>query len=317
MDSILSNAISSIQLGVEDYENPDPRRSLSALRNMSAGILLLFKEKLRRLSPANSGEVLLKQRISPKYDPQGVEFVGNGPKTVDFPQIQERLTSLQVNVDWRRVAKIIRLRNEIEHYRTDAPSERLREMVADSFVIISQFLETHLNHSPIELLGAKTWNVLLSTNELYAQQEQLCAEVMARVTWDSPTLERVKDYFRCTHCESSLLRPMDETLHPPVELTFHCARCGKTSEFDDVIEEACDEALAGDNYISIKDGGDAVNEQCDACDRHAFIFDEQRCIACWEKHTQATCGRCGDAIPPHSYGGICDRCDYHDSLESH
>jgi hypothetical protein len=47
MDTILENAVQSIQIGVEDYESDDPRRMLSAIRNVTAGILLLFKEKIK------------------------------------------------------------------------------------------------------------------------------------------------------------------------------------------------------------------------------------------------------------------------------
>lgn len=43
--SILQNAIDSIQVGIEDFEDGDERRNVSAVRNISAGTLLLYKEK--------------------------------------------------------------------------------------------------------------------------------------------------------------------------------------------------------------------------------------------------------------------------------
>ena len=61
--SILNNAVESIQVGVEDYLMDDSRRYLSAVRNICAGILLLYKEKLCRLSPSNNGEILIKKDI--------------------------------------------------------------------------------------------------------------------------------------------------------------------------------------------------------------------------------------------------------------
>jgi hypothetical protein len=48
--SILQNAIDSIQVGVEDYNLEDDRRNASAIRNIFAGILLLYKERLCELS---------------------------------------------------------------------------------------------------------------------------------------------------------------------------------------------------------------------------------------------------------------------------
>ena len=71
MDSLLSNAVLSIEIGVEDFRSPDPRRLVSAVRNVQAGILLLCKEKLRRLSPPSSDEVLIKARIVPGLDAAG------------------------------------------------------------------------------------------------------------------------------------------------------------------------------------------------------------------------------------------------------
>ena len=60
INALLNNAITSIQIGVKDYleSEKDPRRVISAVRNIYAGVLLLFKEKLYRLSPQGSNEVL-------------------------------------------------------------------------------------------------------------------------------------------------------------------------------------------------------------------------------------------------------------------
>lgn len=59
MHTLLSNAIQSIEIGVEDFQSQDQRRLLSAVRNIQAGILLLCKEHLRKLSPPTSDEVLV------------------------------------------------------------------------------------------------------------------------------------------------------------------------------------------------------------------------------------------------------------------
>jgi len=63
MSDLLKNAVASIQLGVEDFQrNDDLRRLLSAIRNFHAGVLLLCKEVLRRLSPPDSNEVHIKAK---------------------------------------------------------------------------------------------------------------------------------------------------------------------------------------------------------------------------------------------------------------
>jgi hypothetical protein len=102
---LLTNAIESIRAGVEDYEQGSHGRLLAAVRSIHAGILLLYKEALRRLSPAGSNEALVKARVLPRRNAQGdVEFVGNGRKTADVQQIRERFAALGIATDWARQA---------------------------------------------------------------------------------------------------------------------------------------------------------------------------------------------------------------------
>ena len=116
---LLTNAIESIRVGVEDYEEGSHGRLLAAVRSIHAGILLLYKEALRRLSPAGSDEALVKAKIVPKRNAQGiVEFFGGGKKTVDVQQIRERFTTLGIVTDWTRFDRITDVRNDIEHYYT-------------------------------------------------------------------------------------------------------------------------------------------------------------------------------------------------------
>ena len=99
MNTLLDNAVASIQLGVEDFElsKEDPRRVISAIRNLYAGVLLLFKEELARRSPKEHGEppILLRERLELKF-----ELTSNGlkqkkiNKTVDFHGIKQRFKIL-------------------------------------------------------------------------------------------------------------------------------------------------------------------------------------------------------------------------------
>ena len=58
---LLTNAMQAIQVGVEDWETGNHPRLLTAVRNIHSGILLLYKEALRRMSPQGCDEVLLKE----------------------------------------------------------------------------------------------------------------------------------------------------------------------------------------------------------------------------------------------------------------
>jgi hypothetical protein len=104
-------------LGLEDFQSTDPRRFLSATRNIFAGILLLFKHKLSELSPAGSDEALSKESVFPTVTPnRHILWKGRGKKTVDVRQIEDRLTSLGIKADWARVKQINDYRNNVEHY---------------------------------------------------------------------------------------------------------------------------------------------------------------------------------------------------------
>ena len=75
---LFNNAIDSIKIGVEDYYSEDSRRSISAVRNIFAGFLLLYKTKLCDLSPDDRKELLIKKNISPVITKDGeLTFEGN------------------------------------------------------------------------------------------------------------------------------------------------------------------------------------------------------------------------------------------------
>jgi len=285
---------------------------LSALRNISAGVLLLFKEKLRQLSPEDSDEVLIKQRISPKIEVDGVVFFGAGKKTVDVIQIIERFESLNIEVDWKRVNRIIALRNEIEHYRTQMPAATLRGMVADSFAVVSHFIRVHLNALPVDLLGEETWQVLMSEAAVNDEHVLACAEKMATVKWQVPVLEQVARWFCCTKCGSQLLVPVNPEAEFNVDLELQCTSCGQIDRYEDVIEAAVAEEYLGANYRSIKDGGEAVNEACHECGRDTFIVEEDCCLACFSSLEYTICRSCGHTLGSghQQYGGLCDYCDH-------
>ncbi|PYD84408.1 hypothetical protein DNF23_54715, partial [Pseudomonas syringae pv. pisi] len=68
---VLDNAVTSIQLGIEDYQlsqgkSGNPHRAVSAARNLFAGVLLLllFKYKISTLaeSPEHAASLIYKAR---------------------------------------------------------------------------------------------------------------------------------------------------------------------------------------------------------------------------------------------------------------
>lgn len=184
--SLLNNAVISIHLGLEDFSSTQKGRMISAIRNLHAGILLLYKEKLSRLSPPGSEEVLIKSRNEFRQVPGGgLISVGVGKKTVDVTQIKERFAALGIQTDWKRFGKVSDLRNEIEHYFTNVSRGAMEGAISDTFLIIRDFIHSELGESPQELLGDAVWTKLLSVSEVFEKERSLCQEALSSIDWES------------------------------------------------------------------------------------------------------------------------------------
>ena len=218
--SIMKNAIDSIQIGVEDFENEDERRNISAVRNIVAGILLLYKEKLCQLSPDESKELLIKKYIIPNKDADGkVFFIGKGKNTVDVQSIKDRFGSLGIVVDWKRFNVVNDLRTDIEHYYTIETSDAVREIISSSFILIRDFLSVHLQQDPQEALGKNCWSKLLEVNEVYDAEVNFCKSTIDAIDWNYKTLKSSLKHLRCSKCHSALIFvPNLEDSYPEIRL---------------------------------------------------------------------------------------------------
>lgn len=313
MHAILQNAVQSLQIGIEDFQSQDGRRVLSAVRNLTAGVLLLFKEKLRQLSPPNSAEVLIKQRSRIVKAPDGsIQVVGIGKRTVDATQIQDRLTDLGVEVDWKRVNAIVEVRNEVEHHSTALSSTRLRELIYDSFVVISDFIIKHLGAEPVHLLGDAVWDVMLQQAHVYKAQLDECSAQLGKIIWPDEVHERLSTHLVCDQCSSELIRPVNPEEEDPRMLEFACKACGSRTEYANLVEHAVDESFAGEHYIAVTDGGDPPVEDCFECGRGTYILELDRCVACGAGRAYEACLRCGSplSVAEQALEGLCGYCEH-------
>lgn len=311
--SIIKNAIDSIQIGIEDYENADDRRSVSAVRNISAGVLLLYKEKLCQLSPVDSQEILIKQNIRPIQNEEGeIVFEGKGHKTVDVQSIKERFKSLGVTVglDWNRFDEINKLRNDLEHYYTSHSPDAVREIVAKSFLLIRDFLSEQLRLDPQETLGQDAWSTLLEVSDVYSAEEAACESTIESINWEYDSVRDALEYLRCPSCRSSLIEaPYPEDTYPTINL--HCKSCDSCFLFDEVVEQCIDDSLGGEAYYSIKNGGESPYDTCLACEKDTFIYAEGKCVACEYELGYANCERCNAELRlDDQYNGRCGSCQH-------
>lgn len=242
---LLENAIQSIQVGVEDYEAGSSPRLLSAARNIHAGILLLFKEALRRLSPPDSNDALIRSNIVPTKDANGnLVFVGRGKSSVNIGQIQERFQSLLITTDWKRFEKINRVRNEIEHFYPNVTQAALQGLIADSFLLIRNFIQAELGEEPHALLGDETWQTMLQVADVSEEERKHCASELDKVDWESEALTEGIMELSCTSCGSELLKPKDGK-QSYQDTVLVCSSCGDSETYDSFVPRAIEAALSG------------------------------------------------------------------------
>ena len=310
--SILQNAIDSIQIGVEDFANEDYRRNVSALRNIAAGTLLLFKEQLCRMSPLHDKELLIKKDITPAVGVNGVlTFKGKGKKTVDVFQIKERFESLNVKVDWKRLEEITNLRNDLEHYYASKSPDAVREVVAKSFLLIRDFVVNELEESPQQLFGDACWGALLKTSEVYSVEDAACQASISKIDWKYLSVNDALEHLRCPHCLSSLVEASDEDdVYPDVSL--HCKSCNHEFRFADVVEKCIENLYGGQAYIAAKEGEEPPYGNCLECGKEAFILHENRCIACEAEMEYTCCSSCEQTLTLDEQinEGMCSYCNY-------
>lgn len=309
--SILQNAIDSINIGLEDYVSTDPRRLISATRNLFAGILLLFKYKLVLLSPPESDEVLIKERVLPSLDSDGnLKWGGKGRKTVDVQQIRDRFEQLNIHVDWDRLEKINKYRNDIEHYYSAQSKDSASSLISNSFIIIRDFISKHLGRDPKELLGDEAWNTLVGVAEVYEKEKEDCLATFDAVDWESATLYSAVKEFDCNECGSGLVyipRPQKARF----DNEFACKSCEESWDFESFAEKAMASYEPSANFRAWKDGGDLKIVMCPECSCEAYVVDERHCAVCGTE-AEHRCTICSNQIPPEELflGGYCGWCHH-------
>ncbi|HCD6624596.1 TPA: hypothetical protein NDU46_003815 [Pseudomonas aeruginosa] len=297
--SILNNAVASIQVGMEDFDTGESHRVLSAIRNIYAGILLLFKHKLQELSPDGSDEVLLKSKVMPSVNATtgAIEWIGKGKKTVEVVDIQERLTALNITgIDWKKLDALQKIRNDIEHYFTKLPDAKLREAVATALHLILEFSEPHLGTAPQDLLGQECWDLMLAQANIYDAELKKCRSSLESVDWFYNEVEQSIDEMKCPECESRLIRVIDPALVNQ-SLKFRCSECSAESTYSDVAGRAVEVEMESENHWAIKNGGEPIACECPSCGKGTYLYREGVCVICFESG-EAHCKYCETRLSP-------------------
>ncbi|MCC5061190.1 hypothetical protein [Xanthomonas campestris] len=305
-DPIYRNALDAIQVGVEDFNDGSPARLSSAVRNLTAGILLLCKEKLRRLSPDD--EILIWKQLKPLLDDDGhVVFGKAGNTTVDVNDILERFKSCKIDVDAQLLRQITAIRNKVEHHHIDDVGQ-IRGAFADGLLFLSQFMPTHLGVDPQEEIDEDAWASLVEEKEIEDHLRAECRSSYENMDGPEALLEAVKKE-GCPQCSSQLVRQLDRQNTNPFEAQWACRACGHSSSNQEWLGRILPNHFAGASFLAVKDGGPDPLDTCPECDEEAYVYEEQMCLACGYEHQARECLVCSVPLGLDEYDEVI--CSYH------
>ncbi|MEO0460588.1 MAG: hypothetical protein AAF219_07080 [Myxococcota bacterium] len=297
---------------MDDYATGEDRRLVSVVRNLHAGVLLLFKEKLRRLSPAGSNDVFLKENVVAARVDGVPTLVGDGEKTVGIHKIKSHFKNLDVEVQWQPFNEFSRIRNQIEHYFTRNSRDVVRAAIESAAVIIRDFVVRELEIDPGELLGAPAWNCMLKIESVYEQERTECLDDLNKLRWSLGALEGVQRYLRCTSCGSALVvRDGSEDVRAESS-GLRCRSCAEESSVEDQLPDVLKDHFAWDTYLAHSDGDSFPLAHCPDCFRETFVVFEDCCASCGYEAQHQTCIRCGDEIELEleQEGSLCGYCQH-------
>ncbi len=316
---LLDNAVTSIRLGVEDFENADamggdPARSLSSVRNLFAGVLLLFKFKIADCA-TNDDEAESLIFIPPKIQPfpdgkGGVVWVPHGKfmrTTINVATIKERLDAFKIGNDWKVVEHLQSLRNDIEHLHPNEAHGDLLVFVANLFPVLSDFISKQLGKTPGDLLG-DAWSIMLNHANTFQKHKEDCEREWAKAGIPGRMGEFI-GYVRCEACCHPLVRPNPEQLEEGMtvesneyEFEYQCVLCDNRDNIkNDLIYE-----LKKSFNTDYKSQREDV-ENCISCGRSAFVVSEGKCYWCGQEQTHKLCSICGEWLSQHEsdMGPLC------------
>ncbi|QMT59704.1 hypothetical protein [Legionella sp. PC997] len=312
-NNLYSNAISSIQMGVEDFSKDDSKRMLSAVRNIYSGLVLLYKAKLWELSPVKDQYLLISEDINFELNGSDVIVRRKNPdklptKTIDTTEIKKRCQSLGIQIDWLNFDGFRKERNFIEHLFPQKNNDLLKQLLSDAFVLIDDFIRSNLKLDTKRCLGQSTWEVLLNEHQLWAKELKRCHDTIDRINCFS----WVKAYLKnttCPKCRSKLIVYQCNS-----DDLFDCeGKCSKCDTFINDIINLLNYAVTSDryNHEDMQSGIDNLT-YCPECHNLSFFKSHMACLSCQTEKTDSDleCKICGvqETDIDNIEDGICSYC---------
>jgi len=314
MSSLFENAVASIRMGVEDFRQQNRNRDISAVRNFYAGVLLLAKEALIRVTPNADPQFVIGAKLKPVPDGQGgIELSQVGHSIIDFHQIGERAKDFGIALDYKALRALNTIRNDMEHHYTSESAAAIRAAISKGFPVVASLFR-QIAENPLDFLG-ESWTTMLKTKELYDQELKEARATLEKIAWYSPSITSAA--ITCTECQSELVEQIDPDNEHQNWAEFRCKTCGQDLQLSDLIEQAVERVYGLEAHIRYKDTSeDGPIYTCLACERSTLIEGEDHCANCNESLDYTDkCIRCGSGISIQDYldgldDGLCSYCSH-------
>lgn len=310
---LYDNAILSIRLGIEDFQlsqllvedGGNPTRALSSVRNLYAGMLLLFKYRVA--TSVDSEEDAYKLIHNPPFkilpQPDGAGGITWAPQgnfkntTIDVIQIKERFESFSIDVDWSVVEKLQSCRNHLEHLHPNNTLGEVAGFVADLFPVLSDFIINQLQLVPKAILDS-SWDIMLAHKDFYDAKLEECQS-----SWENAGIPDGMQEFvsncSCAECGSNLLKASEENLqigesveHDEDSFKYICLACGE----NDLIFPLIMDSFEKEFFFWPPDGDEPTYENCNKCNHDTFVIGEQACRWCGCTLDYIECSCCGEQL---------------------
>lgn len=311
MSSLFDNAVQSIRLGLEDYQANDPTRTLSAIRNFYAGLLLLAKEVLVRAVPGADEWDLIADSYKPvPNESGGIKYVRRNDVSIDLKRIGERFKDFGLSIDTKPLEGIRRIRNNVEHRFPRENDDSMRQAVAKAVPVAYDLFRQAGEEPHIVLEDA--WDTMLEVQDVYKRELEECSATFAEIDWPSEILSTVR--FVCPECQSELVAQSNIENRDQYKIDADCHSCGAMISAKRLIENSIAVHLDSRRYAAVKYSGYDHLQVCPECSLSTYIAgkDDEDDVGClWCECKLGNCGICGNKLTPGEvHDRYDDRCSY-------
>lgn len=295
---LANNAKGSISIGIEDYffskDCTDPEkkkfRMISSVRNIYAGILLMFKELLLRKS--TEGRCLIYKTMTHAVQilwQDGRQLNKDG-KTINVQEIKKLFQEFNVHYDEEALNQLNTERNSLEHFSAEISDDYLEKLLISAHEIIINFVVNELQDPLENWINSEQWHKIEMSYTLVRREQQRLLDSYNDFIFNSETeSERMKESI-CPNCSSMLLEPVNTA----TGVKMKCQYCHKKYTPVDIIAQE----HADDTHLMLR-GGNATVGCCPNCGEKTLENDDDQdtytCPHC--EYTQSShCNLCGERI---------------------